>query len=107
MPRLGGRHTIKPVALNPRERKELRDTEQRMRQAAFEGERLRRQHFKDGAHLCPVCADPYNGFMSRNGKSALCTKRESQTPDPMQIGYWHRIGGRGGRVCSCGVRHEI
>lgn len=120
MPRVGGeregRHVIRPLTarqqmelnapevtpLNPRQRKEVRDTERRVHRANIEEERFRRQHFRDDAHLCPVCRTTCNGFLAKSGRAALCIARPSKSPDAYQLGFWHGLN----RACSCGEVHS-
>jgi len=68
----------------------------------FEEERARRPHFD--AEPCRVCGEPCNGYLSCNGRAALCLRARSKTPDPVQLGYWHLIGGR---KCTCGEVHGV
>jgi hypothetical protein len=118
MPRLGGRHPIKPLSvqeqlelsatedlkpLNYRQQKEARDEKRRTREIMIEEERFRRQHFTDRFHLCPVCLDTCNGFMARSKRAVLCLRLRSPSPDDYQLGWWHSVRGR---VCNCGKRHE-
>lgn len=118
MPRLGGRHPIKPLTtqqqlelsatedlkpLNYRQQKEARDEKRRERVIMIEEDRLRRQHFNDEYHLCPVCLTTCNGIMARNRRSALCLRLRSDSPDEYQTAWWHTVRGR---VCGCGKRHE-
>lgn len=100
--RSGGRHVIKP--LTPRQQKELKDTEKRIQRNVYQDERDRRQHFSNSEHLCPICREMCNGFMAKSGRAALCVSRPSKSPDPVELGYWHRL--RPGRVCTCGDLHE-